>query len=111
MPTALYERHVPLAGLSALAHYSQLADPATPVYAVGVEKLKSPTLKNVTEIPEPVPGGCQLQVWSYAPILGISAKTQDKKAVDPLSLSLSLQEMKDERIELALEELKEYFPW
>ncbi len=38
-------------------------------------------------------------------------KTDEKKAVDPLSLSLSFQENTDERIELALEELKEHFPW
>jgi hypothetical protein len=80
-----------------------------PVYAVGVERLRSPSFKNVEQTPEPLPGGCQLQVWSYAPIL--SAKSHDKKPVDPLSLSLSFPENGDERIELALEELKERFPW
>jgi hypothetical protein len=33
------------------------------------------------------------------------------EAVDPLSLSLSFPENSDERTELALEELKERFPW
>lgn len=109
--TAIDRRDTPLAGLSALARYTQLADPVTPIYAVSLEQLKSPDFKNVEEIPEPVPGGCQLQVWSYAPIPGISAKINDKRAVDPLSLSLSFPANTDERIELALEELKEHFPW
>ena len=109
MPTAIDPKDTPLAGLSALAHYTQLAEPAMPVYAVGVERLRSPSFKNVEQTPEPRPGGCQLQVWSYAPIL--SAKSHDKKPVDPLSLSLSFPETGDERIELALEELKERFPW
>jgi hypothetical protein len=109
--TAVDRNDAPLAGLSALAHYTQLADPATPVYAVGLEQLKLPDFKNVEETPEPVPGGCQLQVWSYAPIPGISTKIHDKKAVDLLSLSLTFPGNTDERIELALEELKEHFPW
>jgi hypothetical protein len=109
--TAFDQKDVPLAGLSALAHYTQLADPTTPVYAVGVERLKSPGFKNLSEIPEPVPNSCQVQVWSYTPIHGISAKKRDQQAVDPLSLSLSFHQNTDERIELALDELKEYFPW
>lgn len=102
---------MPLAGLSALADYSQLTEPATPVYAVSAADLKMPGLRNVTELPEPLPGGCQLQVWTYAPILTCGTKTHDKNIVDPLSLSLSLEESADERIQLALEELKEHFPW
>ena len=109
--TAIDRNDAPLAGLSALAHYTQIADPATPVYAVGLEQLKSPDFKNVEETPEPVPGAQQLQVWSYAPIPGISTKIRDNKTVDPLSLSLSFPGNTDERIELALEELKEHFPW
>lgn len=97
--------------LSALAHYSQLADQTLPVYAIGVAQLKSPGLKNVTEVPEPLPGGCQLQVWTYAPIVVSDTKADEKKTVDPLSLSLSLEDSTDERIQLALEDLKEHFPW
>jgi hypothetical protein len=45
-------------------------------------------------------------VWSYTPVLLPGSRT-----VDPLSLMLSLQEEADERIQLALDELKERFPW
>ncbi len=106
-----FDKDTPLAGLSALAYYTQLADPETPVYAVGAEWLRSPGYNSAKEILEPVSGGCQLQAWSYAPILGGSAKIHDKIAVDPLSLSLSFQGNTDERIDLALEELKKHFPW
>jgi hypothetical protein len=33
------------------------------------------------------------------------------KTVDPLSLTLSLQNDSDERVQGALEELQEHFPW
>jgi hypothetical protein len=45
-------------------------------------------------------------VWSYTPAL-----LPDSKTVDPLSLTLSLQDAADERIQQALDELKEHFPW
>ena len=100
--------HLPLAGLSALAHFTTLADPPQPVYAVSSEQFKMPGFKKHTETFEPLPGSCQLQVWSYAPILPMGHKI---RTVDPLSLSLSLQDTADDRVELALEELKEHFPW
>jgi hypothetical protein len=108
--TVLDQKRVPLAGLSALAHYSDLADQPLPVYAISAAQEKSPSFENVTEVPEPLPGGCQLQVWTYAPML-VSATTAAQRAVDPLSLSLSLEDSSDERIQLALEQLKEHFPW
>jgi hypothetical protein len=102
------EMHLPLAGLSALAHYTKLADPPQPVYAANSEQIKAPLFKKRTETSEPVSGSCQLQVWSYAPILRMGHKI---RTVDPLSLSLSLQDTADDRVGLALEELKEHFPW
>jgi len=114
MPTAavLAKKKIPLAGLSALARYSSLAEPSLPVYAMSAVQLKALSEKGLETTPEPVPGGCQLQVWTYAPILGADAKiADDTRVVDPLSLKLSFQDISDERIELALEELREHFPW
>lgn len=99
-----------MAGLSALARYSQLTDPPIPVYAVGATQLKKTGIEIPAEVPEPLPGGCQVQVWTYTPTLA-GAKSRDKNTVDPLSLSLSLEESTDERIQIALEELREHFPW
>ena len=103
----LNRKRVALAGLSALAGYSNLVEPAFPIYAMSVAQLKTLGAEDLEELPEPLPGSCQMQVWTYAPILARNVK----QAVDPLSLSLSFQEASDERIELALEELKEHFPW
>lgn len=102
----------PLAGLSALACYSNLVAPALPVYAMSAAQLKALSQQGFKVLPEPQPDACQLQVWSYPPPLALNGKIAgDIKTVDPLSLALSLQETSDERIELALEELKEHFPW
>jgi hypothetical protein len=100
------ERRLPLAGLSALAHYSQLSEPALPVYAVGFAKWKVLTRGGLPTLPESQAGALQLQVWNYTPI-----PMPDNKTVDPLSLSLSLQNDSDERVQSALEELQEHFPW
>jgi hypothetical protein len=44
-------------------------------------------------------------------MLPLGHRTPARSAVAPLSLSLSFQDTADDRIELALEELKEHFPW
>ncbi len=51
-------------------------------------------------------GTCEWQLWSHNPAL-----LDGTGAVDPLSLTLSLQDNPDERIQLALDELKEQLPW
>lgn len=58
------------------------------------------------KLPEPVAGAQEWQLWSYRPALLPSAPT-----VDPLSLTLSLQDNTDDRIQLALDELKGHLPW
>jgi len=97
---------MPLAGLSALAHYSMLAEPATTMYAVDAAQWKGAAKSGVVALPEPERDACQWQVWSYAPGL-LSAS----KIVDPLSLWLSLQGSGDERVQMALDELQRHFPW
>jgi hypothetical protein len=95
-----------MAGLSALASYSMLAEPPIPTYAVSSVQWRTAVRAGIEVLPEALPGACQWQVWSYTPVLLPGSKT-----VDPLSLTLSLQEEADERIQLALDELKEHFPW
>jgi hypothetical protein len=95
-----------LAGLSALACYSMLTEPQWPVHAVTIAQWKEATGTGVCELPEPVAGAQQWQIWSYSPALLPGAAT-----VDPLSLKLSLQEHTDDRIQLALDELEGQLPW
>ncbi len=95
-----------MAGLSALARYSMLTEPKWPVYAMTAAHWKAATDAGVRELPEPEAGAQEWQVWSYSPAL-----VPDATTVDPLSLALSLQEKADDRIQLALGELKGQFPW
>lgn len=95
-----------LAGLSALAHYSMLAEPRWQVYAIGTSDWKAAVNAGVRELPEPIAGAREWQLWSYSPALLPGAAT-----VDPLSLMLSLQDNSDDRVQIALDELKELLPW
>lgn len=96
----------PIAGFSALAEQSNLAEPQWPVRAVTSQQWLPATRTGLTPLPEPVSGAIEWQLWTYDPGLGTS-----RKIVDPLSLTLSLQSQSDERVQLALEELKEHYPW
>ena len=60
----------------------------------------------MVELPEAMPGACEWQLWNYAPTL-----QPDSDTVDPLSLMLSLRDSTDERVQSALDALKEQLPW
>jgi hypothetical protein len=55
---------------------------------------------------EPAAGCSEWQLWTYSPALVPNART-----VDPLSLTLSLDPGADERMQMALDELRKQFPW
>ena len=97
---------VRLAGLSALARYSMLAEPQWPTYAISPAQWKTATQAGIDVLPEPLPGAFEWEIWHYNPALVPNSET-----VDPLSLTLSLQANPDERVQLALDELKGRFPW
>jgi len=97
----------PCAGLTALAEYTMLAEPANPVIALGGEDWKSLKQRHqVNEFPSPETGTLEIEVWVYAPSLFAKGKV-----VDRLSLYLSLKEKQDERIEAALEEMMKGMQW
>lgn len=98
--------HVRLAGLSALARYSMLSEPQWPIYAVSPAQWKAATQAGNETLPEPLPGACEWEIWHYDPALVPNSET-----VDPLSLTLGLQGNTDERVQLALDELKGHLPW
>jgi hypothetical protein len=98
--------HVRLAGLSALAHYSMLTEPQWPIYALSPAQWKAAIQAGMDILPEQQPGACEWQQWHYNPAL-----VPDTATVDPLSLTLSLQDDADDRVQLALGDLKEHFPW
>ncbi len=95
------------AGLSALAYYSALAEPANTVFALtGTNWRGIKTSKNLSVLDIAEPGACELEIWSYPPEL--FAKDG---VVDRFSLYLSLQENNDERVESALAKMMEQFAW
>jgi DNA-binding MarR family transcriptional regulator len=95
------------AGLSALALYSNLAEPANPVLALEGKKWKGINTKNDVMILDMAePDACELEVWSYSP--GLFAKNG---MVDRFSLYLSMKEYDDERVQSALEKMMEQVEW
>ena len=95
-----------IAGLSALAQHSLMTEPKWPTYAITTDNWKAATSAGIREMREPEAGAQNWQIWSYSPALVTGAPT-----VDPLSLWLSLQGSTDDRIQLALDEMKDQLPW
>jgi DNA-binding MarR family transcriptional regulator len=97
----------PLAGLSALAHYSMMAEPNNMVIAVRrqdwVQLRKSGT---VLEDAMDEPDALNVEVWKYPP-----AVLSSDGVVDRLSLYLSLRETEDERVEAALDKMIGEVAW
>nr|WP_255701896.1 hypothetical protein [Bordetella sp. LUAb4] len=95
-----------LAGLTALARHSMLAEPMRPVYAVAATAWKAMVGAGVRELPEPMDGAHEWQLWNYSPAL-----VPQQDTVDPLSLILSLQDDEDDRVLIALDQLRKQLPW
>lgn len=90
-----------LSGLCALATLSMLSAPDHQTYAVSLESWKSIRKSKHTQIVPNADGAdIELEVWSYDPGLFSS-----EGKVDKFSLYLSLNELGDERVEAALENL------
>ena len=83
-----------------------LSEPQWPIYAISPAQWKTAMQAGLGVLPEPLPGAWEWELWHYSPALVPSSET-----VDPLSLTLSLQANADERVQLALDELKGRFPW
>ena len=95
------------AGLLALAHYSSLAEPTNPVFAVDRKKWKRiQASKNIKILDLAEPDALELEIWSYSPDLFAKSGV-----VDRFSLYLSLRATDDERVEAALEEMMEQVAW
>ena len=93
------------AGESALAQITMLSEPQQQIVAVTSEAIQKAKQAGIFFEPREIADGVAVQVWRYKP------EMLDKKTVDPLSLWLSLQDSRDNRIQLALDELVEKFPW
>ncbi len=96
-----------LAGQSALARYSMLTDPRNQVIAVDqkVWKVFSSEFANRASI-DPDVDTTEVEVWKYAP-----REFRIRGAVEPLSLSVSLRGIVDERVKQSVDHMTEEWPW
>lgn len=95
------------AGLSALAHYSNMAEPANPVLALGGKQWKKVhATDGVMTLDIAESNATELEVWSYSPKL-----FANKGVVDRFSLFLSMRADNDERVQSALESMMEHVEW
>lgn len=107
-----YDQHIleaaPLrwAGESALAQMSMLGEPPQRVIAMTTEAVQQARQGGIVFEPREIADGVAVQVWRYAPDL-----LADTMTVDLLSLSLSLQDSQDDRVQMALDELEAQLPW
>lgn len=96
-----------LAGQSALARYTMMAEPQVPVYAFSVGEWKAQKGKEkILELALPEAGGLGIELWKYPP-----AHFAQQGTADRLSLYLSLKDSVDERVQSALDELLEGVEW
>lgn len=96
-----------LAGISALSRISSLADDRTPTFALKQHALREGLKKGLIHgCADPHEADVLLEAWSYD-----CALISEDEAVDRLSLYLSLRQNPDERVQSALTDMMEGFPW
>lgn len=95
------------AGISALCEFSMLSDNEYPTYAVTKSELKETNIKQIRKISVEEEIGCEVLE------LGYFIEYNEKMVQDPLSvmLSLSPQDLADERVQICIEEMLEEYVW
>jgi hypothetical protein len=89
------------AGESALAQLTMLSEPHQQTVALTAEAEQRAKQAGIFFEPREIADGIAVQVWRYEPCMRAKEKT-----VDPLSLWLSLRDIRDDRIQMALDELE-----
>lgn len=100
-------KEVMKAGLTALAEYSNLAEPENRSYAIsrgGFRVLKNS--KELVILPDLDKGAINLEIWRYWP-----DRLAQQGIVDRFSLFLSLEDDNDERVEMAKKMMMEKMNW
>lgn len=102
----LGDTQMKLAGESALSQFSMLGN-SDQIFAVSQKSFrdfrKSEGLSSKGILDKKIGQMAELELWEYAPI-GL----YEEKMVDPISLYLTTKDTNDPRIELELDQLKEY---
>lgn len=95
-----------LAGETALAQYSMLAEPSKPTYASTQEHFSTLLKQGLVSEAESIDEiNATIELWTYPnPMV-------EAGIADPLSLFLSLKDNNDERIQIALDEMMKDVTW
>lgn len=95
------------AGMTALCEYSLLSDNAYPTYAITKKELSEVNIKSLRQISAGEEIGCEVLE------LGYFIDLNGKQVQDPFSvvLSLSGEDMADERVQICIDEMLEGYVW
>ena len=96
---------------SALPEYTDLNPSRQEYFAIEKTVFYGLQKSNALVNPNEYEGRYALEVWKYNPLTLVDELPNDMAVVDPLSLYLSVKESRDERIEMALEQILEKFIW
>lgn len=96
---------------SALTEYSDLSPSRQDYFAVDKNIFYGLKKANVFLNENNYEGNSALELWKYDPTVLVADLPNSKMVVDPLSLYLSMRESKDERIEMALDQILDKYIW
>lgn len=96
---------------SALPEYTDLNPSRQEYFAIEKSLFYGLQKGNALVNPNEYEGRYALEVWKYNPITLVKELPMDRAVVDPLSLYLSVKASRDERIEMALDQILEKFIW
>jgi len=96
---------------SALPEYTDLNPSRQEYFAIEKTVFYGLQKSNALLNPNESEGRYALEVWKYNPLTLAEKLPNDRAVVDPLSLYLSVKESRDERIQIALEQILEKFIW
>lgn len=95
-----------LAGETALAKHTMLAGPVQPVFGMTKKQFDTMVEEHAFKVTDSVDEiRAWVEIWTYRSL------TEGKNIADGASLFLSLKNIPDERVQLALDELKERITW
>jgi hypothetical protein len=102
----LKTKDVFLAGETALAKYTMLAGPVQPVFGMTKKQFDAMLDEDAFTVTSSVDEiRAWVEIWAYRSL------TEEKHIADEASLLLSLEGIQDERVQIALDELKENLTW
>lgn len=96
---------------SALPEYTDLNPSKQQYYAIEKTVFYGLQKSNALVNPNEYEGKYALEVWKYNPLTLVDELPNYLAVVDPLSLYLSVKDSRDERIEMALDQILEKYIW